>query len=170
MRRPLLAPADQQASRPPILLLADRQLAGRGRNGRQWLSDGQQSLTFSVAIERHANRVLQLGFPLAVGVALAQVLAGHGARPLLKWPNDLYCEVPGGVAKAGGILVEVRHIGHLTRTVVGCGINLAGAPESADFGRWKSIGRLPPKPPKPFGTKRNNKVLTSSVLFRNNTK
>jgi BirA family biotin operon repressor/biotin-[acetyl-CoA-carboxylase] ligase len=135
MRRPLLAPADQQASRAPILLLADRQLAGRGRNGRRWLSDGQQTLTFSVAIERNANRVLQLGFPLAVGVALAQVLAGHGARPLLKWPNDLYCEVPGGVAKAGGILVEVRHIGHLTRTVVGCGLNLAAAPASADLGQ-----------------------------------
>jgi BirA family biotin operon repressor/biotin-[acetyl-CoA-carboxylase] ligase len=135
MRRPLPALVDQQASRRPVLLLADRQLAGRGRNGRQWLSDGQHSLTFSVAIERTASGVSRLGFPLAVGVVLAQVLTGHGARPLLKWPNDLYCEVPGGVAKAGGILVEVRHIGHLTRTVIGCGLNLAGAPESADLGQ-----------------------------------
>jgi len=135
MRRPLPPIADTQRPGAAIILLADRQLAGRGRNGRQWLSDAQRSLTFSVAIDRQASGIGRMGFPLAVGVVLAQVLAGHGARPLLKWPNDLYSEVPGGVAKAGGILVEVRHIGHLTRTVVGCGLNLAGAPESADLGQ-----------------------------------
>jgi len=151
MRRPLPPFADTQRPGAAIILLADRQLAGRGRNGRQWLSDAQRSLTFSVAIDRQASGVGRMGFPLAVGVVLAQVLAGHGARPLLKWPNDLYSEVPGGVAKAGGILVEVRHIGHLTRTVVGCGLNLAGAPASADLGQpvtaFFDAASMPPRVP-----------------------
>ena len=56
----------------PVLLVAEQQLAGRGRLGRQWQSRVGDSLTFSLG--------LRLGPPdwsglsLAVGVCLAEAL------------------------------------------------------------------------------------------------
>jgi BirA family biotin operon repressor/biotin-[acetyl-CoA-carboxylase] ligase len=147
MRRPFGA-----APAAPLLLLADAQDAGRGRNGRRWLSDPARSVTFSVAVERRADGAGLLGLPLAVGATIADLLAAHGARPRLKWPNDLWCEPPEGGAKAGGILVEVRQLGALQRVVVGCGLNLepsdaldeaeVGQPVAAMFGRGATPGRV----------------------------
>lgn len=126
MRRPF---AD--APQPPTLLLADVQTAGRGRNGRLWLSDPARSLTLSLGYEHRIGAEKLLGLPLAIGVAVADELAAHGARPMLKWPNDVYCILPGEpglsprIAKAGGILVEARQQGDVRRIVIGCGLNLA---------------------------------------------
>jgi BirA family biotin operon repressor/biotin-[acetyl-CoA-carboxylase] ligase len=132
MRRPF-----GPTPRPAVVLLADTQDAGRGRNGRRWLSDPARSVTFSVAVERHADGASLLGLPLAVGVAICDGVVAHGARPLLKWPNDLWCDPAAGGGKAGGILVEVRQFGTLQRVVVGCGLNLAGGGvlEGADLGQ-----------------------------------
>lgn len=132
MRRPL---AD--APRSPCVLLADVQDAGRGRNGRRWLSAPQCSLTMSVCLDRRADGATLLGLPLAVGVVIADVLAARGARPRLKWPNDVHVAGPGGVGKAGGVLVEVRSLGALQRIVAGFGLNLAasGALSEADTGQ-----------------------------------
>jgi BirA family biotin operon repressor/biotin-[acetyl-CoA-carboxylase] ligase len=132
MRRPLAGPPG-----PPCVLLADVQDAGRGRNGRRWLSEPQRSLTMSVGVDRRADGATLLGLPLAVGVAIADVLAAHGARLRLKWPNDLYVATEAGPAKAGGILVEARSLGGLQRIVAGFGLNLAagGALTEADTGQ-----------------------------------
>jgi BirA family transcriptional regulator, biotin operon repressor / biotin---[acetyl-CoA-carboxylase] ligase len=115
----------------PVLLLADRQTAGRGRHGRRWLSDPEGSLTMSIGYERTIGSERLLGLSLAIGVALADELALLGARPLLKWPNDVYCPSPqqtdavrANYAKAGGILVEARQQATVRRIVVGCGLNL----------------------------------------------
>jgi BirA family biotin operon repressor/biotin-[acetyl-CoA-carboxylase] ligase len=139
MRRPLAGPPG-----PPCVLLADVQEAGRGRNGRRWLSEPGRSLTMSVGVDRRVEGATLLGLPLAVGVAIADVLAAHGARPRLKWPNDLYVATPSGAAKAGGILVEVRSLGGLQRVVAGVGLNLAadGALTEADTGQ--PVGALFP--------------------------
>jgi BirA family biotin operon repressor/biotin-[acetyl-CoA-carboxylase] ligase len=122
MRRPFAA-----APQPPCALMADVQDAGRGRNGRVWLGDPARSLAVSVSVEREVDGTTLLGLPLAVGVAIADVLAKQGARVRLKWPNDLLVETDRGLAKAGGILVEVRQQGPLQRVVVGFGLNLASA-------------------------------------------
>lgn len=120
MRRPFGA-----EPQPPHALLADLQTAGRGRNGRAWTTDPSASLALSVALERRIGAPPLLGLPLAVGVTVAQVLAGHGAAVRLKWPNDLLVDTPAGRAKAGGILVEVRSESPLQRVVIGVGLNLA---------------------------------------------
>jgi BirA family transcriptional regulator, biotin operon repressor / biotin---[acetyl-CoA-carboxylase] ligase len=152
MRRPF-APAPQ----PPTLLLADVQTAGRGRNGRRWWSDPERSLTMSLMIEHRVAAQQLLGLPLAVGIAIAGELERHGARPRLKWPNDVYCLPQGetgraGAAKAGGILAEVRQQGAVRRIVIGCGLNLAdseligadatGQPVAALFGRHAMPDRV----------------------------
>lgn len=132
MRRPF---GDRPA--PPCALLADAQDGGRGRNGRRWVTAPERSIALSVAVERAADGASLLGLPLAVGVAVAGALAAHGASPRLKWPNDLLVPRADGLAKAGGLLVEVRQQGALQRIVVGCGLNLepAGAPDDAALGQ-----------------------------------
>lgn len=107
--------------RRPLLLAAEHQTAGRGRAGRSWLSEAGGSLTFSLAWAFEGGVARLVGLPLAVGVALADALAGLDVPVQLKWPNDL--ERDG--AKLGGILIETATHGAATWAVIGVGINLA---------------------------------------------
>lgn len=104
----------------PIALVAELQSAGRGRMGRQWLSEapgtGPAPLTFSIGLPL-APRDWS-GLSLAVGLAAAQCL--H-ADIQLKWPNDLWLHG----RKLGGILIETASMGALRYAVIGIGINIA---------------------------------------------
>jgi len=132
MRRPFA-----QYPQAPCVLLADEQQAGRGRNGRTWIADPRASLTMSVAVEHAVGGRSLMGLSLGVGVCIAQVLHRAGPKVRLKWPNDLYLDTPQGLAKAGGILIEVRHVGSVQRIVAGCGLNLlpAGSIEASQTGQ-----------------------------------
>jgi hypothetical protein len=91
---------------PPVLLVAERQTAGRGRLGRPWQSaqqggDDAASLTFSLGLPL-APRDWS-GLSLAVGVSVAESLDPSGdAKVALKWPNDLWVDD----RKLAGILIE----------------------------------------------------------------
>ena len=104
----------------PIALVAEQQSAGRGRMGRQWLSEapdtGPAPLTFSIGLPL-APRDWS-GLSLEVGLAVAQSL--H-ADIQLKWPNDLWLHG----RKLGGILIETASMGALRYAVIGIGINIA---------------------------------------------
>ena len=105
----------------PVLLVAERQTAGRGRLGRQWHSDAASagalpSLTFSLGLPL-APRSWS-GLSLAVGVSVAQSL--HPALRL-KWPNDIWLQD----RKLGGILIETGSFGNVRYVVIGVGVNLA---------------------------------------------
>ncbi|EGF32274.1 Biotin-protein ligase [Oxalobacteraceae bacterium IMCC9480] len=117
----LLARLDQLHG--PVFLVADQQTAGRGRAGRTWHSERGASLTFSLAWPVRVPLQALVGLPLAVGVALADVLAGHGIAVQLKWPNDLLADG----SKLAGILIETavdRQAGARLWAVIGIGINL----------------------------------------------
>ncbi len=120
--RLLDAPFEERA-RPPRLLWAARQTAGRGRRGRSWLAEPGRSLCFSVAIEGPAQ-MIDPSLTLAIGVTLARALAPSTDALGLKWPNDLLRQG----AKCGGILVEHRRGGppdaRIDRLVIGIGLNL----------------------------------------------
>ena len=108
------------------VLAAQRQTAGRGRQGRPW--DGDHGLTFSIACAFAGEPALLGGLSLAVGVAVADAVAtyaethGGSAQALaLKWPNDV--QIAG--RKLAGILVEtVRTAPGQTWAVIGIGLNL----------------------------------------------
>ena len=114
------------------VLLADRQTAGRGRRGRRWWSAQlrpQDSLTFSL-LWRFPRGFSLAGLSLAVGVALANALDQLGARGVkLKWPNDLLADQPAGLAKLGGILIELTSNAGGTTAVIGIGLNLRAPQE-----------------------------------------
>jgi BirA family biotin operon repressor/biotin-[acetyl-CoA-carboxylase] ligase len=66
-----------------------------------------------------------VGLPLAVGVALAEVLAACGQPVQLKWPNDVLQDG----AKLAGVLIETAAARQAaegaTWAVIGIGLNLA---------------------------------------------
>jgi BirA family biotin operon repressor/biotin-[acetyl-CoA-carboxylase] ligase len=104
-------------------LVADRQTAGRGRQGRAW-SDGTGNFMGSSCAHLHAGDPPAHTLSLVAGVAVHTAV--EGAAPglfglALKWPNDLLL----GDAKLAGILLE--RLGD--NVVVGVGVNLAQAPE-----------------------------------------
>lgn len=99
----------------PVLLVAECQSAGRGRQGRGWASSVGDSLTFSLGLP--LAPAAWSGLSLAVGVAVAEAL--H-PRLGLKWPNDLWLDG----RKMAGILVEIA-AGPERYAVAGVGLNIA---------------------------------------------
>lgn len=107
--------------RGPVLRIAERQTAGRGRAGRPWLSAPGATLTFSLAWHFKGGLHAMAGLPLAVGVALAETLGSLGVPVQLKWPNDVLRDGK----KLAGILVEAQQGtdgGYWA--VIGVGLNL----------------------------------------------
>jgi BirA family biotin operon repressor/biotin-[acetyl-CoA-carboxylase] ligase len=103
----------------PVLLVAERQTAGRGRLGRAWHSAPGDSLTFSLALPLAPAD--WSGLSLAVGVSVAESL--HPAVRL-KWPNDLWVDD----RKLAGILIETASFGDAAgrrQAVIGIGLNIA---------------------------------------------
>lgn len=112
------------------VVVADRQSAGRGRRGRNWLSAPEASLTFSVLWRFPGPATRLAGLSLAIGVALVRALEELGARGLgLKWPNDVLLQRGEGFAKLAGILIELASDRRGTQAVIGIGLNLASPPE-----------------------------------------
>ncbi len=121
----------------PCLLVAEHQLAGRGRQGRGWLSAPGASLTFSLGLTMAPRD--WWGLSLAAGVALADALdppePGRTPRIGLKWPNDLWLqEGPGRGRKVGGVLIETVAVGGRRMVVVGVGLNIAALPGGVSSG------------------------------------
>lgn len=91
------------------VVTAERQTAGRGRQGREWVSP-PGSLALSMIVRERFDRLLSL----RAGLAVARV-AGPAAR--VKWPNDVLL----GGRKVAGVLVEL----HEGAAIVGIGVNVA---------------------------------------------
>jgi BirA family transcriptional regulator, biotin operon repressor / biotin---[acetyl-CoA-carboxylase] ligase len=116
------------------VLVAEEQTAGRGRQGRSWVSPLGSALTFSVLLRPERIPPERLGWvPLVAGTATAtavRALTGLDAR--LKWPNDVLI----GGRKLAGILAEAAG----TAIVVGIGLNVSSVADELPVGP----GGLPP--------------------------
>lgn len=111
-----------------VAVVARVQTAGRGRQGRAWVSpEGGLYLSAVVRPRLAAPRVGLLS--LAAGLALTEVVEELGLRAELRWPNDVLV----GGRKAGGVLCEARFrpdAAGLAWAVVGMGLNVAQPRES----------------------------------------
>lgn len=116
-----------------IWITADRQLSGRARRGRSWVSE-PGNLYASLLLIDPAPAAALASLPLAVAVAvhraIARVMPSGADKPSIKWPNDVL--VNG--AKISGILLESEILPGGTRAVViGCGVNIVHAPLDANY-------------------------------------
>lgn len=106
-------------------LVAIEQEAGKGRQGRAWVS-APGNFSGSAVVQLQSGDPPPHTLSLAAGLALAEAIdVAVPAQPLmLKWPNDLL--VAG--KKVAGILLERSG----DRVAVGFGVNLASAPALPD--------------------------------------
>ena len=101
------------------VLVAEHQLAGRGRFDRTWTSPPRAGLTFS-AVLRPSVPMADWGWlPLLAGVALREAVAEvTGLDSGLKWPNDV---LAADGRKLAGILAQTAG----PVVVVGIGLNVS---------------------------------------------
>lgn len=103
-------------------VLAEKQIAGRGRRGRHWVSPFGKNIYLSLLIT-FPKAITELdGFSLMTAIAVERVLTRFGIDGIaLKWPNDVYAHNK----KLAGILLEVAgQYGQYTQVVIGVGLNM----------------------------------------------
>ena len=122
-------------------LVADRQDAGRGRQGRRWLdAPGNFMGSTMVDLSPHDPPAPSLSFVAALAVyEVVQPLLPQPGALMLKWPNDVLLNGD----KFCGLLLE-RVAKH---AVIGIGVNLAAAPDVQDR-KIRAIAQLRPSPPR----------------------
>ncbi len=103
-----------------LVIAAETQVSGRGRQGRSWQSLPGAALTFSVLLRPLSVPQAARGWvPLLAGLAAATAIRDlTTADARLKWPNDILV----GDGKLAGILAEQ----HGDAIVVGIGLNVLG--------------------------------------------
>jgi len=100
-----------------LVIVADRQVAGRGRHGRSWASP-PGGLYFSMVLRpKDAAHAALLG--LLMGQPVVKALRHFGVLAQLKWPNDVVYQG----RKIAGILSEGVHRHDVFYAIVGIGVN-----------------------------------------------
>jgi BirA family biotin operon repressor/biotin-[acetyl-CoA-carboxylase] ligase len=108
---------------PPLLVTAEAQSGGRGREGRSWHSPAGGNLYVTAALPFSGPPLSLPAFTLACGVALheaASGLLGPEVELSIKWPNDL---LSGGM-KMAGVLCELVQAGQDHVVLCGMGVNV----------------------------------------------
>lgn len=125
-----------------LVILADEQTTGRGRQGRGWIAPADSSLLFSLLL-RPTWLAPSDAFALTMmaGVSLCEAIEESvGIQAALKWPNDLMLSepapAPSVLRKAAGILseLEIEHE-QIAWVVIGMGINVNWSPSGVVDGR-----------------------------------
>ncbi len=109
--------------------VADEQLNGKGRMGRQWSSPPGNLYASLVLIDLPLAKAPELGFVAGVALhhALRDVL-GQDPQLQIKWPNDILYRG----AKLAGILLESTQLTDgVFAIVLGIGVNCASHPATA---------------------------------------
>ncbi len=111
----------------PLLVSADAQTAGRGRENRIWSSPPNLGIYATFGFILPDRRVLSL-LSITCGVALIEMLSGWiGKAFVLKWPNDVLADGK----KIAGILCETIIKADKVICLAGIGVNVNH--ESGDF-------------------------------------
>lgn len=108
------------------VVIAERQEAGRGREGHTWASP-LGGLYMSAVMRPPLPLADVPPITLAIGIAVCDAARAFGAAAVLKWPNDILV----GDKKLAGVLVETQsHGGRLDSVIVGIGVNLEIVPSA----------------------------------------
>jgi len=112
-----------------LVIAADRQTQGRGRQGRKWHSRAGDGLYASVLLRPGWPLTQVARLTIVASLAIAEAIEELvPARIEIKWPNDLFFQGK----KLGGILTEIQADAEAIRlAVIGFGINCR--PTASDF-------------------------------------
>ncbi len=116
-----------------LWVTAKRQLDGRGRRGRAWISEAG-NLYASLLLLDPASKEAIANLPLVAAVAVHDALKPYFKKTpqalAIKWPNDILVDG----RKINGVLLESSFLGDGRHAVViGCGINCAHHPQNSYF-------------------------------------
>ncbi len=106
-----------------MVVVADKQTAGRGRMQREWYSPAGANLHFSILLQpkRSISEIPQLTLLAALAVVKALDSAVPQVRADIKWPNDILV----GGRKLAGILCEMQaEADAVQKVILGMGINV----------------------------------------------
>lgn len=115
-----------------IIVISRRQTAGKGTKGRSFISDDGG---LYVSVMRHyENFHAGNAFKIMVNgcVAVCRTLEKFGISPVIRWANDVLAN---GRKICGTLIENTVSNGHITRSIVGIGINVNNviAPEIKDI-------------------------------------
>ena len=129
-----------------LVVLADGQTAGRGRQGRSWHAPASSGLTVSLLRRPRVKASLAPLWTLIAGLAVQRTAAPWG-EAWLKWPNDVWV----GDRKLAGVLCELQTIGmSVDHLVVGVGLNLRPPADGwPDFGASRATSLQEQDPERP---------------------
>ncbi|MGX6962079.1 biotin--[acetyl-CoA-carboxylase] ligase [Vagococcus xieshaowenii] len=129
-------------SEHPYLLIADKQTNGRGRLGRQFVSDIYNGLYLSLYIPFNVSSHELPAFTLIAAAALTQTIEKlTGFEIGIKWVNDLYFNQK----KIAGILTETTldlETNQINGIIIGTGVNLSAFPEQIPVDLQHKMGAL----------------------------
>ncbi len=122
--------------------LAEYQLAGKGRHGRQWVSPFGRNVYLSMLWRFEMPPMQVAGLSLAAAIGVLRALQAFGCvDACLKWPNDILWRH----RKLAGLLLEVSgEAGGPSQVVIGVGLNTwLGEAGNAIDQPWIDLGSIP---------------------------
>jgi len=121
---------EHQPSARVALCIAEQQVDGKGRRGRQWSSE-VASFTCSIRVSLQMEAAKVGAFSLVVALALHKAIAALGVEGVaIKWPNDLHHDW----RKLSGILLEVART-QPNRIDIVCGAGVNWQPMTQNVGQ-----------------------------------
>ncbi len=131
-------------SRRTLLCIAREQTKGKGQHGRDWVSQKDGSILFSLrkcfSVDANLN-----GLSLVIGMAIIKSIEAEcdlgGLK--IKWPNDVYY----GNKKLAGILIENNIHKGVQYVVIGVGINYQLDHKINIATPWTDLGQIVKKLP-----------------------
>ena len=99
---------------------AIKQISGRGRFSRKWISQNRLDLTFSTLVFIPSSSSIVINVPQIVGYSISTVLEKYQITSKIKWPNDILVNNK----KISGILVEGVVTNKYHKLIIGIGLNI----------------------------------------------
>jgi BirA family biotin operon repressor/biotin-[acetyl-CoA-carboxylase] ligase len=124
--------------------LTEQQEAGKGRNGKKWVSPKGKNIYLSLGWKSPLQYSELDGLSLSVGCIVADVLNSPANDQInIKWPNDLLINQK----KMSGILIETVDLEGQVGVVIGVGINVHMSKEDGrDIDQsWVSLDEISEK-------------------------
>ncbi len=112
-----------------VIVTADQQTHGKGRNGKSWNAGTARDILFThgMKVTKYSEQeplIMQACAALAVQAFLLEILP-ESANIRIKYPNDVHVKYQERMGKISGSLIETEYSGNTLQSIItGIGINV----------------------------------------------